>query len=144
MALFGLIKDKSSKAADTSALPIMRELPPLPRQETADAKSDANLESIGASLASRADPILPTSEQLLQMLFAAIASGDEPRLAALANDYHDFIVEFAPSWIMIPGTLADNRPAAEWYMSGIELIVDRYTTPPENVATPPPGDTLGE
>jgi hypothetical protein len=119
MALFGLIRNKTK--SDTPTLPVMRELPPPPQEVDAAPVAATPSE----------DPLLPTSDELLQMLFSAIVDHDEPRLAALCNDYHDFVMEYSNTWLIPPDSFRDNPAAAEWYSHGIQQII-RTCTPPSD------------
>ena len=119
MALFGLIRDKAK--TDATALPIMRELPPPVEESSSPPASTPTVEN----------PLLPSADELLQMLFDSIVSNDEPRLAALCNDYHDFITEHASVWLIPPDSLRDHAPAAEWYVQGVRHIIHACTSPAE-------------
>lgn len=101
MALFGLIGGAKPKATGKS-LPIMRELAvPVARVELSPR---------------------PSSDELLQRLFAAIVDGDQSQLDVLCRAHYLLIVEYTPIWAMIPNSLQSNSAAGAWYSRGLELI----------------------
>ena len=106
MSLFGLLKRSKPPASPAIATPVVRELPPPAggRDELANA------------------PAAPSSTDLRQMLFDAIARGDERRLAALCREHRAFILDYADTWLIVPDDLLGNPVAADWYQTGVRLL----------------------
>jgi hypothetical protein len=100
MGLFDLLK--RPKPAHKSPVVVMRELPsPKPAEKA---------------------PPPPTSDELRQRLFDAIATGDEIRLAELCRSHRQFIAEYASTWMIVPESLKENPAAAEWYTRGLSRL----------------------
>src|SRR5688572_16696279 len=102
MALFNLRKRVKSTAPAATPVVVMRDLP-SPR--TAEPP-----------------PAPPTSAELRQKLFDAIATGDESRVTELCREHRDFINEYAPAWMIVPDGLRANPAAAEWYTRGLQQL----------------------
>ena len=109
MSLFGLLK-RSKSAPDNIITPILRDLPPPP--------------DLSLDLEETADPVIvPVSpDQVRQMLFDAIATGDEVRLKRLCEEHKDYIREYADTWMIVPDSLMANPAAAEWYKQGLQQL----------------------
>ena len=56
------------------------------------------------------------------MLFDAVATGDEEKLARLCRDHHDFLIEYADTWSIVPDALNANPDAVRWYGDGLHAI----------------------
>jgi hypothetical protein len=56
------------------------------------------------------------------MLFDAIATGDEEKLAHLCRDHHEFLLAYADTWSIVPDALNANPDAARWYGEGLHAI----------------------
>lgn len=56
------------------------------------------------------------------MLFDAIATGNEEKLARLCRDHHDFLLAYADTWSVVPDALIANPDAAKWYARGLHAI----------------------
>ena len=112
MSLFGLIK-RSKPSRAVPAGPVMRELPQPPQQPPRP---------------------VPSSGELRQMLFDAIAQGDEPRLFALCREHRDFVNEYAEVWMIVPDDLLANPAAAEWYRRGVEQLTRLCRAAPDMAA----------
>jgi hypothetical protein len=113
MGLFDLFKRSRKSPAGSLAKPVMRELPAptaLPEPVgTADAAAEPPVEVL-------------TPVELRILLFDAIATGDEEKLARLCRDHHDFLVEYADTWSIVPDALHANPEAARWYSEGFRAI----------------------
>src|SRR5688500_8736466 len=83
MSLFGLIKRSKSEPSDRKFEPVMRELPAQP-------------------------PPVPTPADVRQMLFRAIADGDDARLSNLCHEHRATIAEHLATWRVIPPALCAN------------------------------------
>jgi hypothetical protein len=107
MSLFGLIKRPKSATARvaTVATPVMRELP-VAAEPPAPALAPAE----------------PSSDEVRQLLFDAIASGDEARLDEICRDHRDAIERHIEEWRIVPDALCGNAEVAEWYSRGIHLL----------------------
>ena len=104
MGLFDLFKrTRTTHRPSAQARPVMRALP-LPEPAPA------------------APPPPPSSTELRRMLFDAVATGDEEKLARLCRDHHDFLVEYADTWSIVPDALTANPDAAKWYGDGLHAI----------------------
>ena len=110
MGLLDLFRRSPKTPPAVPAQPVMRELPP-PAEVAADAPAPA--EPL---------PDLPTPTELRIMLFDAIATGDEDKLAKLCRDHHDFLVEYADTWSVVPDALHANPDAVRWYGEGFHAI----------------------
>ena len=120
MGLFDLFKRPRPKSRPPVE-PVMRSLPePAP----ADAPDAAR---------SAPPPSPPDSMELRRMLFDAIATGDEEKLARLCRDHHDFLLAYADTWSIVPDALNANPEAAKWYGEGLQAIArfcaDRLNRP---------------
>ena len=116
MGLFGLFKRSRKAPAASLAEPVMRELPSAPpASEPEPKKPDA---------ATEAPVEVLTPVELRILLFDAIATGDEEKLARLCRDHHDFLVEYADAWSIVPDALSGNPEAARWYGEGFHAIAD--------------------
>jgi hypothetical protein len=116
MSLFGLIR----RARDDDKLPSTPVLRELPAAEPLAAAPVA--------------PAPPTSSELRQMLFDAIANGDEARLTTLCREHRKFVQDYAPAWLIVPDSLRANPAAAKWYTRGLRQLLQRLC----EVPTPPP------
>ena len=109
MSLFGLIKRPKSATiaapAGAVAAPVMRELPPA---------------AVGAAVPR--PPAEPTSDEVRQLLFDALASGDERRLEEIRRDHREAIERHIDEWMIVPDALCDNAEVAEWYTRGVRLL----------------------
>ena len=110
MGFLDLFKRSRKVAPAASSKPVMRELPPPPQETPAPAAPDLP------------PPEPPTFTELRIMLFDAIATGDEEKLARLCRDHHDFLVEYADTWSVVPDALHANPEAARWYGEGFHAI----------------------
>lgn len=110
MGLLDLFKRSRKPAPAAVATPVMRELP-APSEVAPDAP---------AAAPQQLEPL--TSTELRIMLFDAIATGDEARLAKLCRDHHDFLIEYADTWSVVPDALHSNPEAARWYGEGFHAI----------------------
>ena len=111
MGLLDLFKRARKPATAALAEPVMRELP-APLKVAPDAPPSAAPQ----------EPEPLTSTELRIMLFDAIATGDEAKLARLCRDHHDFLVEYADTWSVVPDALHANPEAARWYGEGFHAI----------------------
>lgn len=110
MGLMDLFKRSRKTPPAALAHPVMRELP-APPEVDAEALVPTPLPP---------EPL--TSTELRIMLFDAIATGDEEKLARLCRDHHDFLVEYADTWSVVPDALHANPEAARWYGEGFHAI----------------------
>ena len=115
MGLFGLFKRSRKAPAASLAKPVMRELPPAP-------PASAELEPSKPDAVAEAPIEVLTPVELRILLFDAIATGDEEKLARLCRDHHDFLVEYADTWSIVPDALSGNPEAARWYGEGFHAI----------------------
>jgi hypothetical protein len=113
MSLFGLIKRPKPDEKPSSA-PVLRELP-----------SSKNDKPTAAAA--------PSSSELRQMLFDAIATGDEARVTELCREHRQFVQDYAPAWLIVPESLRANPAAAKWYGRGLRELLRQFC----NVPTPP-------
>lgn len=60
--------------------------------------------------------------ELRRLLFDAVATGDEEKLARLCRDHHDCLLEYADTWSIVPDALSANPDAAKWYGEGLHAI----------------------
>ena len=110
----GLLDLFKRSRASQAPKPVMRSLPappPVVEPEAAPSPPEA---------APRPTPPDPT--ELRRMLFDAIATGDEEKLAHLCRDHHDFLLEYADTWSIVPDALSANPDAATWYGEGLHAI----------------------
>ena len=109
MSLFGLIKRPKSATRAVPATPVMRELPAEPAAVTPPQPG-------------------PSPTDIRQLLFDAIASGDESRLHWLCQEHRETIDRHAGEWMSAPDVLRTNPDAAEWYSRGVRLMM-QFCTP---------------
>jgi hypothetical protein len=113
MSLFGLIK-RSKPDGNVPPTPVLRELldaqPTPPDVETT-----------------------PSSAELRQLLFDAIARGDEARVTELCREHRRFVQDYAPMWLIVPDSLRANPAAAKWYGRGLRQLLQQFC----GVPTPP-------
>jgi hypothetical protein len=99
MSLFGLIKRQKYDDVKLPSTPILRELSDeVPAASPADAG--------------------PSSSELRQLLFDAIARGDETRVTELCREHRQFVQDYAPTWLIVPDSLRANPASAKWYGRG--------------------------
>ena len=116
MSLFGLIKREKHDDVKLPSTPVLRELsgPPVePPPPPADG---------------------PTSAQLRQMLFDAIAKGDEAGVTELCRKHRQFVQDYAPSWLIVPDSLRANPAAAKWYGRGLRQVLNQFCGTPTTPA----------
>lgn len=93
--------------------PVMRSFPAPPAAER----------GVAPSLPEAAPPPTPPDpSDLRRMLFDAIATGNEEKLAHLCRDHHDFLLKYADTWSIVPDSLSANPDAAKWYGDGLHAI----------------------
>jgi hypothetical protein len=109
MSLLRLIK-RNKPGGVAPATPVMRELVAKPQAAV--------------------DRAPPSADELRQMLFNAVAAGDEQQLYALCREHRQFIAEYAPLWMMVPDGLRANPAAAEWYTRGLQQLTRLCLAPP--------------
>jgi hypothetical protein len=109
MSLFGLIKREKHDDVKLPSTPVLRE---LSGQQPASAPASAS----GG----------PNSSELRQMLFDAIAKGDEARLTELCRKHRQFVQDYAPSWLIVPDSLRSNPAAAKWYGRGLRQLLNQF------------------
>ena len=111
MSLFGLIKRQKYDDVKLPSTPVLRELPsdPPPPSPVADG---------------------PSSTDLRQMLFDAIAKGDEAQVTELCRKHRRFVQDYAPSWLIVPESLRANPAAAKWYGRGLRQVLNQFCTTP--------------
>ena len=114
MGLFDLFKRSRKSPADALKSPVIRSLP-APPQGPPQAEAPAPALEPGA-------PQPPTAFELRIMLFDAIATGDEEKLAHICREHHDFLLEYADTWSIVPDALRANAAAARWYGQGFHAI----------------------
>ncbi len=103
MGLLDLFKRSRKSPAEALAKPVLRELPAPPALDPPT-------------------PQPPSAAELRIMLFDAIATGDEEKLARLCRDHHNSLLDYLETWSIVPDTLKDNAVAADWYAEGIRAI----------------------
>jgi len=64
----------------------------------------------------------PGPEELRQMLFDAVASGDERRLERLCEEHRNVILTHAANWLEVPAAFRASPEVYEWYGSGLRAI----------------------
>ncbi len=64
----------------------------------------------------------PDPAELRRMLFDAVATGDEEKLSRLCRAHHNFLIESADTWSIVPDALSANPDAARWYGEGLQAI----------------------
>lgn len=107
MGWFDLFKrPRAASRPAANALPVMRTLPT----------------SVEAAPAPPAAAAPPGPTELRRMLFDAVATGDEEKLARLCRDHHDFLLAYADAWSIVPDALSANPDAARWYGEGLHAI----------------------
>ena len=115
MSLFGLIKREKHDDVKLPSTPVLREL--AAEQPPSQPASEAG----------------PSSVELRQLLFDAIARGDEARITELCRKHRQFIQDYAPSWLIVPDSLRSNPAAAKWYGRGLRHVLNQFCSTP---ATP--------
>src|SRR5688500_4572976 len=110
MRLFDLIK-RPKRSASTAQLPVMRELP-----ATTEAPQDA--------AQSPETPLAPSPDEVRDLVFCAIASGDETRVAELCEEHREVIAEHGSAWVRPPIELHANPAAIDWYTRGLSRILN--------------------
>ena len=103
MGLFDLFKRTRGRARP--AQPVMRSLP----EPVVAAPAPVSVTP-------------PDAMELRRMLFDAVATGDEEKLARLCRDHHDFLLEYADTGSIVPDALSANPDAAKWYGDGLHAI----------------------
>ena len=114
MGLFDLFKRSRKSPADAMKAPVLRSLPAPAERVAPQAEASAPVEPEA--------PQPPSAIELRIMLFDAIATGDEEKLAQLCRDHHDFLLEYADTWSIVPDALRENPAAARWYGQGFHVI----------------------
>jgi hypothetical protein len=105
MRLFDLIK-RPSRSAAGAQLPVKRELPApqdTPEEVAVTSKS---------------------AEDVRQLLFDAIAGGDEARVIELCREHAALIAQHGPIWAIPPVELSENPAAADWYARGLRDLLN--------------------
>jgi hypothetical protein len=115
MSLFGLIKRQKYDDVKLPSTPVLRELP--------DAESTPPPAAAG-----------PSSSELRQLLFDAIAKGDETRITELCREHRQFVQDYAPRWLIVPDSLRANPAAAKWYGRGLRQVLQQFCTVPSEPA----------
>jgi hypothetical protein len=64
-------------------------------------------------------------EEIRQLLFDAVAAGDESRLDALCHEHRQAILDHADEWLDVPEAFRSNVEALAWYRDGLRAIT-RY------------------
>lgn len=120
MGLFDLFK--RTRRAPRHIQPVMRSLPESIEIATASDAPEAL--AVDAPNAGEPVPPMPAPEpmELRRMLFDAVATGDEEKLARLCRDHHDFLLEYADTWSIVPAALSANPDATRWYGQGLHAI----------------------
>ena len=107
MSLFGLIKREKHDDVKLPSTPLLRELPDGQRTPPTAAAG-------------------PSSAELRQELFDAIAKGDEARLTELCREHRRFVQDYAPAWLIVPDSLRGNSAAAKWYGRGLRQVLQQF------------------
>ena len=105
MSLFGLIKRAKYDDVKLPSTPVLREL-------SGDKSSPAATD--------------PSSAELRQMVFDAIAKGDEARVTELCREHRQFVQDYAPTWLIVPDSLRANPAAAKWYGRGLRQVLQQF------------------
>ena len=66
-----------------------------------------------------------TPEQVRQLLFDAVATGDEGKLDALCDEHKDVILQHGQGWLEVPAKFQSSPQISEWYGRGLQAIA-RY------------------
>jgi hypothetical protein len=111
--LFSLKRPKADdRDANTklppSTTPVLRE---LPQEQTTSSAAELVTE--------------PSSAELRQMLFEAIAKADEARLTELCHKHRRFVQDYAPTWLIVPDSLRANAAASKWYGRGLRQVLQQ-------------------
>lgn len=109
----GLLNLFKRSPAPRAPKPVMRSLAAPPAAEREVALSLPEVAS---------PPMPPDPSDLRRMLFDAIATGNEEKLAHLCRDHHDFLLAYAATWSVVPEALNANPDAAKWYARGLHAI----------------------
>jgi hypothetical protein len=107
MSLFGLIKRGKYDDVKLPSTPVLREI--SGQQPTSESAASA-----------------PSSSELRQMLFDAIAKGDEARVTELCREHRQFVQDYAPAWLIVPESLRANADAAKWYGRGLRQVLQQF------------------
>jgi hypothetical protein len=78
----------------------------------------------------------PSPATVRQLLFDAVAAGDDERLEALCQEHRHFILSHGAGWLQVPESFRSSPDASRWYEEGLRALA-RFCHEREGMSSQP-------